>query len=450
MDARIAPEGSLELLSRLEISKLRDASASGLQELWRQCSLAVLNSGAEEDDVRRILERNQRFKMSIVQQHSGIALELENAPSSAFVDGEMIRGVREHLFAVLRDLLYTHDEILRSSRFDLRTSLGITDAVFHILRNAQVLHADPSRQVVVCWGGHAISRSEYDYTKAVGYALGLRELDICTGCGAGAMKGPMKGATLGHAKQRLTSGRYLGLTEPTIIAAEAPNAIVRELIILPDMEKRLEAFVRMAHGIIVFPGGVGTAEEILYLLGILSHPDNEALELPLIFAGPEQSRAYFEALEAFIGTTLGPSSQARYRIVTGDPHTVARELVELMGDKHTERAHGAQFFNWELNIPLEFQVPFEATHASMAALQLHKDQTPYALAYNLRRAFSGIVAGNVREAGIRLVEEHGPFELSGDDQIITALDSLLRGFVAQRRMKLSDPANYVPCYRMAG
>jgi predicted Rossmann-fold nucleotide-binding protein len=447
MDALIAPEGSLELLSRLEVSKLRDASASVLQDLWRQCSVAVLNSGAEEDDVRRILERNQRFRMNIVQLDSGIALELENAPDSAFVDGDMIRGVREHLFAVMRDLLYTHDEILRSSRFDLGTSLGITDAVFHILRNAKVLHADPSRQVVVCWGGHAISREEYDYTKAVGYALGLRELDICTGCGAGAMKGPMKGATLGHAKQRLTSGRYLGLTEPTIIAAEAPNAIVRELIILPDMEKRLEAFVRMAHGIVVFPGGVGTAEEILYLLGVLSHPDNEGVDLPLVFAGPPDSRGYFEVLDAFIGTTLGPSSQARYRILTGDPQAVGRELVELMGDKHIKREHGAQFFNWQLNIPLEFQEPFEATHASMAALQLHTDQPPHALAYNLRRAFSGIVAGNVREAGIRLVEAHGPFELRGDPRIVGALGALLRRFVEQRRMKLSDPANYVPCYK---
>ena len=39
-----------------------------------------------------------------------------------------------------------------------------------------------------------LSRDEYEYTKLVGYELGLRGLDICTGCGPGAMKGPMKGA----------------------------------------------------------------------------------------------------------------------------------------------------------------------------------------------------------------------------------------------------------------
>ena len=54
----------------------------------------------------------------------------------------------------------------------------------------------------------------------------------------------MKGATIGHAKQRLSGGRYLGFTEPGIIAAESPNAIVNNLVILPDIEKRLEAFVR--------------------------------------------------------------------------------------------------------------------------------------------------------------------------------------------------------------
>ena len=88
------------------------------------------------------------------------------------------------------------------------------------------------------------------------------------------MKGPMKGATIGHSKQRTRMRRYIGISEPGIIAAEAPNPIVSNLIIMPDIEKRLEAFVRLGHGIVVFPGGVGTAEEILYLLGILLNPAN--------------------------------------------------------------------------------------------------------------------------------------------------------------------------------
>lgn len=451
MDALIAPpEGSLEILSRVEANHLRDAGEGGLNELWRQCSLAVLNSGASDDDVRKILSRHEAFRISVVQYEGGIALQLKNAPDQAFVGNEMIRGIREHLFAVLRDLLYAHDDVLSSPRFDLASSNGITDAVFHILRNARVLRAHEEPRLVVCWGGHAIEREEYDYTKVVGYALGLQGLDICTGCGAGAMKGPMKGATVGHAKQRIRTGRYLGLTEPTIIAAESPNPICNELVILPDMEKRLEAFTRMAHAIIVFPGGVGTAEEILYLLGILLGPKNADETLPVIFTGPPSSKKYFERMHAFIGATLGPVAQGRYKMILGDPAAVAAEVARGLARVRERRAadDNAYFFNWGLDIGLEFQKPFEATHESMRALELSRDQPAHSLAYNLRRAFSGIVAGNVREAGIARVEKHGPFELRGDAKIIGALGALLQDFVTERRMRLSDPSAYVPCYRI--
>jgi len=451
MDALVAPEGSMAIVSRGEASQLRDARSQALHELWRQCSLAVLNSGASEDDVRTILSRHEDFTIAVVEYEGGVALEVKNAPDIAFVGTQMIRGIREHLFAVLRDLLYAHHDILSNPRFDLTRSPGITDAVFHILRNARVLRAHEEPHLIVCWGGHAIDREEYDYTKVVGYALGLEGLDICTGCGAGAMKGPMKGATVGHAKQRIRTGRYLGLTEPTIIAAESPNPICNELVILPDMEKRLEAFVRMAHGIIVFPGGVGTAEEILYLLGVLLDPQNAHEPLPVVFTGPLSSKRYFERLHTFIGETLGTQAQARYKIILGDPAAVTSEIARGLREVRDVRAaaDNAYFFNWALRIGLDFQRPFEATHDSMAELELNRDQAVHSLAVNLRRAFSGIVAGNVREAGIRLVEEYGPFVLRGDGRIIAALDRLLQDFVAQRRMRISDPSAYVPCYRIA-
>jgi len=76
----------------------------------------------------------------------------------------------------------------------------------------------------------------------------------------------------------------------------------------------------------------------------------------------------------------------------------------------------------------------------------HTDTPPHLLAAGLRRAFSGIVAGNVKESGIRLIEERGPFEIHGDPDVLKPLDALLSSFVAQRRMKLSG--DYQPCYRV--
>jgi predicted Rossmann-fold nucleotide-binding protein len=447
VDAEVWPEGSLEVLSHAEVELLRSQGEGGLYPLLRRCILAVLNSGGNTDDARAVLDRYRDFSVGFIQQDRGLKVSLKGAPASAFVDGHMIRGIREHVFAVLRDIVFTNNEIRESSRFDLQTSENITDAVFHILRNARLLKLPATPSLVVCWGGHAISREEYDYTKSVGYELGLRGMHICTGCGPGAMKGPMKGANIGHAKQRIREGRYIGITEPGIIAAESPNPIVNELVIMPDMEKRLEAFVRMGHGIIICPGGVGTAEEILYVLGILLHPANEALPLPLIMTGPPGSRAYFQQIDEFIGATLGAKAQARYQIIIDDAEEVARCMQRGLEEVREFRmAHGdAYYFNWRLTIDHEFQKPFRATHEAMRQLDLREGLPVHVLAANLRRVFSGIVSGNVREDTIAEIERRGPFDIFGSRRIMQILDRLLAAFVAQGRMKLASES-YAPCY----
>jgi hypothetical protein len=448
VNAKISPTSGLDVLSREEVSRLRDATQGGVQQLLRRCALAVLTGGMTNDDPRALLERYADFDIKVQQQDRGVKLELTHAPAQAFVDGKMIRGVNEQLFAVLRDIVYVATE-MRLGRFRLDDSEGITNAVFQILRNARVLwpHVDPN--LVVCWGGHSIGRVEYDYTKLVGYELGLRGMDIITGCGPGAMKGPMKGAIIGHAKQRRRTNRYIGVTEPGIIAAESPNPAVNHLVIMPDIEKRLEAFARLAHAIVIFPGGVGTAEEILYLLGILLHPDNEGLPFPLILTGPRESAPYFEQIDQFLRLALGDSAACRYRIIIDAPAEAARAVAKGIAEvrEHRIRAQDAFFFNWRLRIEHAFQVPFAPTHANMAALDLRRGRSPHELAADLRRAFSGIVAGNVKEEGLKAIEAHGPFQIRGDAEIMRALDRLLAAFVTQHRMKLPG-ATYEPCYRV--
>ncbi|HAI59737.1 MAG TPA: LOG family protein [Xanthomonadaceae bacterium] len=448
VNARISPRGGLDILSRAEIARLTDASQDDdLRETLRRCALAVLTVGSDFGDPRATSARYRDFAIEVQQMDRGIRLELKNAPAIAFVDGELIRGVADLLFAVVRDIAYTAIEV-QGGQFDAETSEGLTSTVFEILRNARAMrpHQDPN--LVVCWGGHSISSDEYIYTKKVGYELGLRGLDICTGCGPGAMKGPMKGATIAHAKQRHRSPRYIGMTEPGIIAAESPNPIVNQLVIMPDIEKRLEGFVRLGHGFVVFPGGVGTAEEILYLLGILLHPDNAGAPFPLVFTGPKASTAYFEQIDRFIRLALGDEAAKHYSIIVDDPVAVAKAMKDGMRKvrEHRIANRDAFFFNWSLKIPFAFQQPFEPDHAAMAALDLHFGRPVHALAADLRRAFSGIVAGNVKEPGMRRIEQHGPFEIHGDKAIMESLDDLLRAFVEQRRMKMSG--EYRPCYRV--
>jgi hypothetical protein len=116
--------------------------------------------------------------------------------------------------------------------------------------------------------------------------------------------------------------------------------------------------------------------------------------------------------------------------------------------RHFRKEKGdAYYFNWLLKIDPVFQKPFVPTHENMSNLALHKNQATHLLAANLRRVFSGIVAGNVKDEGIRAVEQHGHFEIRGDVGIMKLMDDLLASFVSQHRMKLPGK-KYSPCYRI--
>jgi hypothetical protein len=240
------------------------------------------------------------------------------------------------------------------------------------------------------------------------------------------------------------------LSEPGIIAAEPPNAIVNQLVIMPDIEKRLEGFVRLAHGFVIFPGGVGTIEEILYLLGILLDPQNVDQPVPVVLTGPDSAAGWFERLRTFLSGTVGQKAVERLQFIVGNPAEVARRLVGDVDRVRAQRrvSNDSYNFNWLLRVPEDFQRPVEMNHTNMASLDLRRDLPPQVLLANLRRAFSGIVSGNVKEQGIAEIDRLGPFELRGDPEVMRLLDELLCSFVAEGRMKLPG-TQYRPCYRIA-
>ena len=448
------PEGSMALLTQSEADALSLSSSGELYDLYRDCSLAVLNSGAITDNSKELLENFKNFEINIIRNERGLKLELINPPSTAIVAGQVIKKLRRHLYAVLRDIVQinTFSKIFHeafSSGFEDESAF-YTNLIFVILRNANVLQAGLKPNLAVCWGGHSIGKEEYDYTYKVGLELGLRGIDICTGCGPGVMEGPMKGSLQGCSEQCAQEHcRMIGLTEPSIIAAEPPNSMVTDLIILPDIEKRLEAFVRLGHNLIIFPGGPGTAEELLYILSIKLCGENKHNLLPLILTGNKECEPYFKALEDFLKLCFGNEITRYYDLIIDDPKQVAEKVKENNQSilEHRTITHDSYCYNWALKIPHELQIPHEVTHEFMASLNLSRNQEPWSLACNLRSAFSGIVAGNVKEPGIKLVAEHGPFKLHGDKDIIQGMDKLLQSFIKQGRVLLSQK-KYKPCYEL--
>ena len=446
------PVGSMALLTKNEADAISLSGKGELYELYRNCSLAVLNSGNITDNSADLLENSKDFEINIIRNERGLKLELVNPPESAIVDGIVIKKLRNHLYSVLRDIIQLTNlsSVLNASvigQFDDESDY-LTHLIFIILRNAQVLKAGAKPNIAVCWGGHSICKEEYDYAYKVGFEMGLRYIDICTGCGPGVMEAPMKGSLQGYSQQCAQEKcRLIGLTEPSIIAAEPPNTMVDDLIILPDIEKRLESFVRLGHTLIIFPGGPGTAEELLYILSIKLHPENKHNFIPLILTGNKQSEEYFKALEDFLITCFGKEITRYYDLIIDDPVAVANKVKknnESVFD-HRTITHDSYCFNWTMKIPYELQIANTVTHEFMSSLNLTKEQEEWKLAANLRSAFSGIVAGNVKDYGIQAVKKNGPFVLHGDKMIIDELGKLLENFIKQHRILLSQK-EYKPCY----
>lgn len=451
VDFDLVPGDGLAQLSAIEV----EAFISGprrrpIQDLFRDCALAVLNTGCETDDASAMLAAFADFTISAHTGTEGLQLKMRHAPARTLIEGRLPERIKQHLIAVLRNVIYLSTEIVDERRYDRNTSSGITNAVLHILEHAGVLEADAEARLVVCWGGHSVSRDEYDYSEQVGYQLGVRRLDICTGCGPGAMQGPMQGAAAQAQHGGGHNRRLLGLTEPDIITAEPPNPLVNQLVILPDIEKRLEAFVRLGQGFVIFPGGVGTLEEILYLAGILLEPANADSPLPVVMTGPASSREYFLAIEDFLTLLFGDALKGKYQVILNDPtrvaDTVQASLHEM--DQHRDRCGDTHFFNRLLSIPFAQQQPFKVTHRDVAGLYLRRSLSLADLAVQARRVCSAVVTGNVKASGVRAVQEHGPYQLRADTELIEGLERVLACFARQGRMRLQR--EYSPCYTVVG
>ncbi|MFZ7157212.1 pyrimidine/purine nucleotide monophosphate nucleosidase domain-containing protein, partial [Avibacterium avium] len=155
-------------------------------------------------------------------------------------------------------------------------------------------------------------------------------------------------------------------------------------------------------------------------------------------------------IDRFIGETLGKEAQSLYKIIIDDPVAVARHMKSSIEEiRHLRYENNDSYgFNWSLKIDPEFQQPFIPTHENMANLDLHMNQSKVSLAANLRRVFSGIVAGNIKPDTQDRIAELGKFQLKGDKDLIQKVDKVLQDFIEQHRMKLPDGEAYEPCYEI--
>ena len=78
-------------------------------------------------------------------------------------------------------------------------------------------------------------------------------------------------------------------------------------------------------------------------------PANRDLPFPLIFTGPADTTEYFDQINEFIGATLGPIAQSKYRIIIDDPAAVARAMVESLAAVRDYRSRESDSYRFWLH-----------------------------------------------------------------------------------------------------
>ena len=192
MITHINPVGSMDLLSQLEVDRLKQTASSDIYQLFRNCSLAVLNSGSHRQ-LQRDTGTLPVLRYSRDPARARVKLELFNAPSTPSSMARSSAASRSTSSPCCRT-----SSMCRPSSESNR--LGQPDQLHPSPTWCSPSCATPKRS---CRGGSQPGgllgrplhqRGGVPVHPRSGSELGLRELNICTGCGPGAMEGPHEGS----------------------------------------------------------------------------------------------------------------------------------------------------------------------------------------------------------------------------------------------------------------
>ena len=76
MQVHLNPLGAMDLLSQLEVERLKNNTESEAFALFRNCCLAVLNVGSHTDSSAEIYDQYKDFSVNLLARERGIKIEL--------------------------------------------------------------------------------------------------------------------------------------------------------------------------------------------------------------------------------------------------------------------------------------------------------------------------------------------------------------------------------------
>jgi predicted Rossmann-fold nucleotide-binding protein len=423
-----------------ELAKLETGLADPANRMTEIVGALINVHKNDVHDTREIREKFHDMRIELAPVNGTVKLHCSRVPMDCLYDGRnVIWQSVEHISAVIRDIIFAPESPCEP---DACRSAYIKKFVEH----SGLMYRGDRALVMFTWGGHRISREEYDFAKELGYwtALYMPDMENITGCGVGIMKAPFKGAQVAYGKQR-TFDRFgvrdfIGFSEKKILAAEAPNELVTRLLTFPTIEERMEAFIRASHRGRVHPGGAGTIEEIMTMLALLSMPENKGIKYDFDMV-EKGGGVYFKELIEYLELCFGNALDGLYNVHVGTARAYANFLAHDCMELTTR-----YLWNDDLTFDSRIQEPFEVTFESMEGLDLSRDQEPFSLLINLRRFFSAVVHLSVKDPD--MLDSWGDERplIRGDKNIVKATDEFVRKLSAQGRIHPSR--NNTASYRI--
>lgn len=251
-----------------------------------------------EEDHKLLRQNFHDMALQVIGDEKLPSLHLSNVPSAPLIP-DPTTGKR--FISPLREKQI--NQALRDLCLEIGNGKSVPEQVKAILERGHILDRNPRPRTFV-WGGHRTQPLVYKYSKTLGYwDAVVNQTEFTTGSGPGIMKAPFSGSIPAYLDRGITHERNaIGFSEPGIITAERPNARIDELFIFPDISKRIIAFIAANHRGRIEEGGVGTGQEMLSFLSIMSHGNNKKIEYPCDALGISTKsivHQYKKFLEAF-------------------------------------------------------------------------------------------------------------------------------------------------------
>jgi len=362
------------------------------QDYLNKCVLSVISIGLEDEQGNRIkkmtpflAETGFNCEIQPQQQSDKLTIALTNVPAHVVQASEpKSTGTQESAAPGTAEPTTITNQAQKRLALMLQSYLDFKDkenagegAIPQILNDAKVFEK-PNHALhksVVFMGGGTISDKEYEYCHNIGRKLTEQHasqpaygsirprLTGITGGGPGIMEAPFSGIQSAQIPKDQKECLCFGYRD--FIHEAPPTHYLDDIAIFNSLDVRLEAFFRAGQGMLFFPGGLGTVDEVLYITFLLLN--NQSEDVPeVVFTCLEKNKDFFENIAQFIDATVGTEAAniLLNRLIVNNENQVASALLQ---GNHQDKQHS--LYNEKLVIPEELKINITLNEEAIKALE---------------------------------------------------------------------------------